>query len=505
MKDHLPALILGGPLLVIPLAVLAALLSSALTRGLAYVGLLSGLVSTLACFPRVLQEGVWRYSLGGWAPPWGIELVLTPFSCLFLALIWILSAMTLSRSSYKSSDENGTMPKGLVDTFLLSLAVILSATVLNRDLLTLYLLMELGVLTAGGLIAFSGERNFSDGFRFVLWGSVSAEIFLLGAGYLYAATGTLHGGDLLAQLFITKNFQLILASGFLVTAGWALPFLFPAPCLLGDLTAQAPPSLLALLSAAFTRVSAVVLFFLLFFALGVPGLAQPEWLTALEHLLTALLLCGFLLALRQDSLRAFLGYWSVAQGGYLLMGLHLGNKAALTGMLFELLNQFLVMAGLFFIAENLEKSEGVQRKEDFAGLSHKKPVTSLMLVLLAASVAGIPPTGGSLGKWYLLQGALEKKDWFYTACLGTAFLLNLTYFLWLVWKVYGKKMELPPEAANGKWNWGPKWPVVLLTAGVLALGLFNKTVIHDFMDPSLPKAFQNLPAPNVPFLGKEVE
>ena len=505
MKDHLPALILGGPLLVIPLAALTSLFSSAWTRGLAYVGLLSGLVSTLACFPRVLQEGVWRYSLGGWAPPWGIELVLTPFSCLLLALIWILSGMVMSRLSYKTFNGDGTMPKGLADPFLLGLTAILSALVLNRDLLTLYLLMELGVLTAGGLIALSGEKNFSEGFRFVLWGSVGAGVFLLGAGYLYAATGTLHGGDLLAQLFITKNFQLILASGFLVTAGWALPFLFPAPRLFGNLLSQAPSSLLAFLSAAFTRVAAAVLFFLLFFALGVPGLTQPEWLTAVERLLTAALLCGFPLALRQDSLRALLGYWSVAQGGYLLMGLHLGNKAALTGMLFELLSQFLLTAGLFFVAENLEKSENIRRKEDLAGLSHKKPVTSLMLVLLAASVAGIPPTGGSLGKWYLLQGALEKKDWFYTACLGAAFLLNLACFLWLVWKVYGKKMEIPREAANGKGAWASKWPVVLLTAGVLALGLFNKTVIHDVLDPSLPKAFQNLPAPNVPFLGKEVE
>src|ERR1041384_2564969 len=98
--------------------------------------------------------------------------------------------MVLSRLSYKPLNENEKMPKGLVDAFLLGLTIILSAMILNRDLLTFYLLMELGVLTAGGLIAFSGEKNFSDGFRFILWGSMGAGIFLLGAGYLYAATGT---------------------------------------------------------------------------------------------------------------------------------------------------------------------------------------------------------------------------------------------------------------------------------------------------------------------------
>ena len=87
MKEHLPALLLGVPLMALLPMLFTAWFSHAFTRALAFLALSAGFLLTLFCFPRVLQDGSWKYALGGWAPPWGVELVLTPFTCLFLLFL----------------------------------------------------------------------------------------------------------------------------------------------------------------------------------------------------------------------------------------------------------------------------------------------------------------------------------------------------------------------------------------------------------------------------------
>src|SRR5277367_1336578 len=95
MKDHLPLLILIAPLLAAPFALVADFFSAFLARALAAAGLLAGLEWGFQSFPRLLSAGRWHYNLGGWAPPWGIELVAGPFSTTFACLILGISLLSL--------------------------------------------------------------------------------------------------------------------------------------------------------------------------------------------------------------------------------------------------------------------------------------------------------------------------------------------------------------------------------------------------------------------------
>jgi multicomponent Na+:H+ antiporter subunit D len=225
-------------------------------------------------------------------------------------------------------------------------------------------------------------------------------------------------------------------------------------------------------------------------------------LTILEYFLAILFFGDFIYAARQKDFHQAVAFLSVAQLGYLFVGFLLGNKSALTGTLIELISQVLVVAGLFFIASTLRPTSGAQPFSRLAGLARHRPLTGLALIIFTASIVGVPPTGGSFGKWYLIQGALERKDWVLLAAVVATILFNLVYFTRLMVFLYEHRSPslslAPPSLVS-------KAPMLLLAAGVLLLGIFHQDIIHNFIEPTLPKAFLNSPLPNVPFLGKQVE
>jgi len=175
---------------------------------------------------------------------------------------------------------------------------------------------------------------------------------------------------------------------------------------------------------------------------------------------------------------------------------------ALTGTLMELLSQSLGVAGLFCIAGYLKQKSESPLVSQLAGLGRHRPMTGLALVIFTASVVGIPPTGGFFGKYYLVLGALEQKDWIILVAVGISVLFTFYLFAKLTYFLYEHK---EPQLSYGPASVWTKLPFLLLALCVLLLGLFHQEVIHNFIEPALPKAFQSLPMPNVPFLGKEVE
>jgi NADH-quinone oxidoreductase subunit N len=136
------------------------------------------------------------------------------------------------------------------------------------------------------------------------------------------------------------------------------------------------------------------------------------------------------------------------------------------------------------------------------GLARQRPVLGFCLVVLGASIAGIPPTAGFFGKFYLFQGAWEARDAVVLCALALTSLFNLFLFFQLMIRLYGHRdKELPREVHARLYQ----SPVLALALWVILSGIFHQEFLQSSIEPSLPKAFLNLPVPNVPFLGPEVE
>lgn len=504
MREHLPVFMVFLPLVGAWATLVIGFFSYRLSRLATYVTLLLAFYLTISPLPQLLSQGPWHYNLGGWPPPWGIELVLTPFStflaCFILLLALIaffhLGSFGLLAGLLKSRESLGA-------ALLLVWVSALLALLWVRDGFALYLFLQLALVASTGLLVCLTRQAWQDGFYFLMGGSMGASLLLAGFLFLYSVTGTLHLDDLLNQLFIAKNFSMALAAGCFMAAGLAWLFSFPAPAFFNRLLSLTPPFLLGLFSSALVRVGLYLFFLLVFFVLNVPGLEQPALLKFVEYLLILSFLAGFVLAARQKDFLHAVAYLSAAQLAFPLIGFVAGNKGALTGSLVELLSQILVVMGLFMAVGILSlKPAGSHPFSKLAGFGRQDFGMALALIIFVFSIVGVPPTGGCFGKYYLLHGLWEKRDWFLMAPLAATLLFNLwpaVRFLWLLFE------HRKAESFHTPISFSAKAPLFLLAVLILLLGIFHQEVIHHFIEPALPKAYQNVPLPNVPFLGHEVE
>ncbi|HUO58387.1 MAG TPA: proton-conducting transporter membrane subunit [bacterium] len=504
MSVHLPILLLLAPFTGAWLVFGVGFFSQRFSRWATYFFLFLPLLLAWEAFPKILARGPWHYSLGGWAPPWGIELLVTPFSLLLACFVLGIAAIAFYQlGNFGAMAKLEPSREALGGPLFLLLTGSLLALLWARDGFTLYLFLEIIFLVGAGLILCVNWQGWWEGFCFLLAGSAGASLLLAGFLFLYASTGTLHLDDLLAQLFITKNVSLALAAGLLLTAAWGFLFLFPTPLLYERFLREAPHFLSGFFSGVLARVGVYVLFLILFFVLNVPGLTTPGWLETGEHLLVFAFLAGFFLAARQKDFLLCAAYLGAAQLGFILLGFVLGNKSGLAGSLMELLSQMPATMGLFLAAGLLGPKPGdSQPLSRWAGVGRRDFPVALCLVIFSFSILGVPPTGGFFGKFYLFQGALDKKDWFFLAGLGLVLLLNLASAARLTWLLFEH-----PQSSQSPVLLAPKAkaPLYLLAGAVLVLGLFHESVLKDYIEPALPKAFLKTPAPNVPFLGREVE
>ncbi|HVZ79930.1 MAG TPA: proton-conducting transporter membrane subunit [bacterium] len=504
MRDHLPILIPLG--LWAGAWAVAALgpLSYRLSRLAGYLGWALSLVFACLALPVVLAQGPWHYSLGGWPPPWGIEVVLGPLT-LFLSF-FVLGAGLLGYASLGPFGLLAGLLKSretLAGSLLLWMAGSLAGILVVRDGFTLYLLVQAAVSAGAGLLVGITRKGTGEGFRFLLWGSLAATLFLSGFLVLHASAGTFHLSDLRAQLFMDKSFDLAQAAGILFTGSLAAVFLFPLPFLQTPAFTQGPLFLWGFLSALLPRIALFLLFLVLFFVLNLPGMVPPAWFTGAAGLLALLPLGAFVLAARQKDLLSAVAYLSLAQLGFPLLGFVCGNKSSMTGSLLELVSQVIGVFGLFLAVEMAAiKKAGSHPLAQLSGLGRQDPGAALIWVVLVFSVAGVPPTGGCFGKYYLLQGLIEKKDWALLAPLALVLLFNLVMvfrFLWLLFE-HRTKVTMPAALSAGS-----RARLYFLAFLLLVLGGFHTQIVRRFIEPALPKAYQNIPLPDVPFLGKQVE
>jgi len=504
MKDHLPVLLIAVPLAGTWFSLFFGFFSYRLSRWTTYGVLLLDFILVWKTFPKLLAQGPWRYSLGGWAPPWGIELEVSPFSALLAALILLLALIAFYRlGSYGIIAGLLKTREILAGPLLSTLTACLLAVFFVRDGFTLYLFLQMGVVAAAGLLVCLARQGYLDGFYFLLGGSTGASLFLAGIIFLYGATGTLHLDDLLAQLFIAKNFKLVLGAGLLLVSAFGFFLVFPSPFFFKRLLDQTPPFMLGFLSSVMVRTAVFVLFLMLFFTLNVPGLVLPAWLSTAACLTPVLFLGHFLFAARQKDFLHSVAFLSVAQLGYVLIGFILGSKSALTGALMELLSQMLVVMGLFLAVGILSlKPVGAHPFSKLAGVGRHDFSAALFLIIFISSVVGVPPTGGFFGKFYLLQALVEKRNWFLMIPMIFVMIFNLVPAAKFTWLLFEHRKAASFHAPI---SFASKAPLLLLALAVLLLGLFHQEIIHNFIEPALPKAFLDLPVPNVPFLGKQVE
>ncbi|ACA60648.1 complex I subunit 5 family protein [Candidatus Desulforudis audaxviator] len=497
MTAHLPILIVIIPLFVAMAARLLVRLSVPFTRGFVLAAALAVLASGAVALAETLVRGEpWRYYVSGWPPPWGIELVIDPLAG---GLIVLVAFFGLAALVYAGPYLQGRTPReqgSFYALFLLAKAGLLGMCA-TGDLFNLYVFLEISSLAAYALIAFGGRRSIVAALRYLIIGTAAACFYLLGVGYLYAMTGSLNMADLAVLLPPLMDSPVVILALVFIVAGLGIKMaLFPLHGWLPDAYSYTPAPVLAFMAAVMTKVSAYALYRILYFVTEAAGPVSPT-LQVLGWMAAAGILFGSIMAIAQRDLWRMLAYSSVAQVGYIVLGLAVGNVLALYGALLHVLSHALVKGGLFFIAGGVSWETGVRRVSDFVGIAKKMPLTMGAFVAAALSMIGLPPTLGFFSKWYLVLGCLEAGAWVFVAVLVVSSLLTAVYFFRVIENAYLKGLPQPGARAERPVPPGARRfrlelpasmlvPILVLGIGVVVLGLFNEQIISNVIQYALP-------------------
>jgi multicomponent Na+:H+ antiporter subunit D len=192
---------------------------------------------------------------------------------------------------------------------------------------------------------------------------------------------------------------------------------------------------------------------------------------------------GSVLAIQQTDLKRMLAYSTVAQLGYIGVGIGLASPLALVGALLHVLNHALMKSGLFLVAGGIIQQTGLKEIARFTGLGKRMPWTMAGFAIAALSMVGIPPFAGFFSKWYLVLGALDERNWAVATIIVASSLLTLTYFIRLFEQIFVREPSDPiVEQAQEP---GAR---IVGTVGVLAgllvvVGLANAALVGLVLGP----------------------
>ena len=494
MSENFPILIVLLPLSASLLCPLFSYLKRDLGTWLVILAIACSFLSAIGCLYETVTSGAAiHYWMGDWQPPLGIEFVIDPLNGTIVVLATFI-ALLVGIYGTPFWKEGSWLGVGGYYTLYGLLATGLAGMIITGDVFNLYVFLEIASLSCYGLIAMGSKRSVLASFRYLVIGTIGASFYLLGVGYLYAITGTLNMADMavrIAPLIDTPSFKI--AIGLFILGFGIKMALFPLHGWQPDAYTYAHPGAAPLIAGVMGKVPiyACIRFFYYIFAAS--GMAIAAGLQIMGIMACCGIILGSVMAIAQKDFRRMLAYSSVAQIGYLIVGMALGNVYGLIGAVLHLLNHAFMKGSLFVFIGSVQYRYGEVNIDKFGQLYRKMPLACWMFVIAALSMIGLPPTAGFFSKWYLVLGSMQAGGvgYFYIAVIILSSLLNAIYFFRVIEKIFinpdaGLK-EVHPQKGKLELPWQMLLPLVIMGVGILVLGLSNATIVSDLLQIAMPE------------------
>lgn len=455
--------------------------------------IISGIIFILSILfmVRVNSVGIEYYKFGGWSPVKGIEFVFGNLEALMLLLVSGMFLIVYIYNQKKIRAEINLRLRGWYFTLAFLLQASLNGMILTNDLFNMFVFIEISAITTVAIISINENKDtIFASIKYLFLTTVGSSSILFSIGLIYLITGYLNM-DLAGAELIEMSTMYPAATGMAMLFmffGLAMKSaLFPLHIWLPDAYSSAP-IISTVIMAGIVGKAYIIVFIKVFYKVLPLNFFELTNLSEITIFLAGMaIIIGSLFAIGQTKIKRMLAYSSVAQIGYIFLGLALATESSLVGGILHIINHSINKSLLFLTVGVIIMYAGIDKIEEFSGVGKRYPFTMLLFALASLAMVGIPPLNGFMSKWNIIMGTLEAEKPAYLVIILLSSLLNGVYYLPIIIQAFFGG----DDDSGYKWEFkrlGYKIILPMLTLAILIflIGIFpsyplnyiNKIVIN---------------------------
>ena len=470
--------------------IISSVLSGKKARNLCFgaVGIVA-VLSVSVLFYTVQTGESYTYMMGHFPAPWGNEIragilegvLATTFSVILL--LSLVSAYHRTAEDIEASKLN--LFYVLVDLLLSSLLAI----IYTNDLFTAYVFVEINTIAACGLIMIRQiGRTFGAAIKYMVMSLVGSGLFLIGLSLLYTLTGHLlmsPAKEAMQQLIATDSYHLpVLVILVLMSIGLAIKSgLYPFHSWMPDAYGFSTASASAILSGLVSKAYIILLIKIFYRVVGIDFIVTSEMMNVLFVFGLVGMIMGSVSAILEKDIRRMIAFSSVAQIGYIYMGIGLGIEQGYVAAVYHILHHAATKALLFISVVGLSNvSGGSKQFPDLRGAGYRHRSAGVAFTVGSFSMVGLPMFSGFISKYLFATAAMAaspKKVFLTLVVLAVSTILNAIYFIHTVVTIYTPAEESEAKQQRRHWHEKP-WVTISLVIFIglnFVLGIFSQPVV----------------------------
>jgi NADH-quinone oxidoreductase subunit N len=381
--------------------------------------------------------------------------------------IGVLIILLQSAGWLKKPENNEKISEYFI--LLFSTLIGMNFMISSGDFLMLYLGLELATIPIAALAAYTHHQTKSAeaGIKLILTSALSSGVLLFGISLIYGSTGSIYF-DAVTAAYNNAPMQVLAVIFFFSGMAFKLS-LVPFHLWTADVYEGAPVNVTSYLSVISKGASAFILIIVMF---TVFHTITPIWKNMIYLIAVITMTVGNLFALRQKNMKRFLAFSSIAQAGFLLLGILGGNAMGMTAVVYFVLVYIFSNLGAFGVVSAISNMTQKENMDDYNGLYSTNPKLSLLMMLSLFSLAGIPPVAGFFGKFFLFASAASAGYYWLVFIAVLNATISLYYYLLVVKAMFINKNEQP--LAYFKSDSSTRLGLVISCLGIFFLGFWSQ-------------------------------
>jgi len=482
------SIIQSFPLVIILVLLITAFMmplikNTKIIKGISLVSMTSVMILALINLDFVHKNGEYLYRIGHFNAPYGIEFRIGIIEAMMGLLFTFVALMIIWYSIYSIEKEIKQSKIGLYYLLVNILIGSLLGVVYSNDLFNCFVFIEVGTLASCGTIIVKDKKeNIKATLKYLIMSCLGSGLVLMGIAYLYSMTGHLNINYIHAELvkcyLIYPNAVLISIVLFIIGLG-VKSAMFPLHNWLPDAHSSAPSSSSAILSSLVLKAFVLLLIKILYGVFGMDILNHFSVLNIVLILGSLGMIMGSVFAIFQKNIKRVIAYSTVAQMGYIFLGIGLGTNLGVSIAIFHIIGHAVTKSALFLLAGAMIEQTGHKSLAQLKGIGREMPLTLGLFSIGALSMIGIPVLPGFISKWHLSLASIAAGDTILIVVILLSSLLNAVYYSPIVINGFFGEENLQGKVYKSKSKpLKELMPVIFLVISMIYVGIASRGIIN---------------------------